>query len=83
LAVISDILHIIDFNKTWIDFECSNCSYLDEIQLVDVKSEKEVFCHNCKSKIHLNDQDGSVHSGIENMNNAMKKLVDTFKKLDK
>lgn len=74
---------MIDFNKIWIDFECPKCAYLDEIQLIDVKAEKEIFCNNCKSKIYLTDYDGSVHNGIENINDALKKLVDTFKKLGK
>jgi hypothetical protein len=70
---------MIDFNKIWIDIECPNCKYSDVVQLVDVKSEKEFYCHNCKSRIHLIDNDGSVHNGIETMNNAMKSLLDTFK----
>lgn len=74
---------MIDLNSIWIDIECPNCKYLDEVQLIDVKSEKEIFCNNCKCRIHLNDSDGSVHNGIESMNNALKKLENAFKKFGK
>ena len=74
---------MINFNKIWIDIECPNCNYLDQIQLIDVKTEKEFFCNNCKCKILLKDHEGSVHNGIESMNSAMKELAETFKKLGK
>ncbi len=74
---------MIDFNSIWLDIECPNCSYLDKVQLIDIKSEKEIFCNNCKCKIQLNDSDGSVHNGVENMNNAMKKLEKDFKNFGK
>jgi Zn ribbon nucleic-acid-binding protein len=51
--------------------ECPKCGYQDEIQLIDAKTEKTVFCHNCKCQIKLYDNEASVHSGIDSMNNAI------------
>lgn len=74
---------MIDFNNLWIGIECPNCKYSDEVQLIDVKSEREFYCHNCKRRIQLNDYDGSVHNGIENLNYAMKNLLNVFKQFGK
>ncbi len=51
---------MIDFNKTWVDLECPRCGYSDMVQLLDAKTEKEVFCHNCKNRILLQDDNASV-----------------------
>lgn len=74
---------MIDLNYTWIDIECPNCKYIDEIQLIDAKIEKLLFCNNCKIKIQLQDQEGSVYSGIETINNAFKDLEKLFKNFGK
>lgn len=74
---------MIDFNYIWIDIECPKCKYQDEIQLIDSKTEKSIFCNNCKSIIQLHDSDGSVHTGVESINNAVKDLEDLFKNFGK
>ena len=74
---------MIDFNKTWIDFECPKCDYCVEVQLIDAKTEKTIYCHNCKTSILLKDENASVHSGIDKMNNALKELDKMFKKFGK
>ena len=74
---------MIEFSYLWIDIECPNCAYQDEIQLVDVKSEKVIFCNNCKCSIQLKDSEASVHSGVEDINNALQKLDDIFKSFSK
>lgn len=73
----------INFNKIWVNFECPSCNYSDEVQLIDVKTEKTIYCHNCKICILLKDADASVHSGINKMNNALKKIDDLFKNFGK
>ncbi len=72
-----------DLNKNWITIECPNCSYQDEIQLIDVKTKKTVFCHNCKIKINLLDGDASVHTGVNNINEAFDKINKLFKNFGK
>jgi uncharacterized Zn finger protein len=74
---------MIDFNFIWIDIECPKCDYKDEVQLIDVKAEKTIFCNNCKSFIQLIDKEASVHSGVENINRALKDLNDILKKFGK
>jgi len=74
---------MIDFNYIWIDIECPKCKYQDEVQLIDAKSEKSIFCNNCKSIIHLQDSEASVHTGIESINNALKELDALFKNFGK
>jgi len=74
---------MIDFNSIWIDLECPNCGYQDDIQLIDVKTEKTIYCHNCKVKINIADNDASVHTGIDSMNNALNELEKTLKNFGK
>jgi len=74
---------MIDFDNIWIDFECPNCGFQIEVQLIDVKTEKTIFCHNCKVSILLSDNEASTHTGINNINNALKKLEETIKKIGK
>lgn len=74
---------MIDLNKSWIDFECPKCGYIDVIQLIDAKTEKTVFCHNCKVSIELSDSEASVHQGIEAINKALKNLDNVFKSFGK
>lgn len=71
---------MIDFNRIWIDIECSKCKYIVEFQMIDVKTGKTIFCHNCKINIELEDNSASVHTGLESINNAMQKLENTLKK---
>ena len=74
---------MIDFNYIWVDIECPRCNYQDEIQLIDAKTEKIIFCNNCKCSIQLQDSDASVHNGIENINNALQQFDDIFKSFGK
>lgn len=74
---------MIDINYIWIDLDCPKCGYINELQLIDAKSENLLFCHNCKIEIQLKDEEGSVHSGIENINNAFKDLQNLFKNFGK
>jgi transcription elongation factor Elf1 len=70
-----------DLNRTWVSFTCPSCNYTDDVQLVDVRSEKTIFCHNCKSSIQLVDSDAAVHKGVHDINDAMIDILNTFKKL--
>lgn len=74
---------MIDLNKTWIDIQCPQCSYLDEVQLIDVKTEKTIFCHNCKIMIKLTDGDASAHTSIERINIQLNQLDKLLKSIGK
>lgn len=72
-----------NLNYLWVHFECPKCNYIDEIQLVDAKTEKQVYCHNCKIDIQLRDHEASVHNGIESINKAFKDIENLFKNFGK
>jgi len=74
---------MINLNFIWIDFECPNCNYEDQIQFVDAKSEKVIFCNNCKCRIQLTDSESSVHSSIDKINKTMNDLNKLFKNFGK
>ena len=68
-----------NLNYIWIDLECPNCHYADQIQLIDVKTERTIYCNNCKSSIKIVDQDASVHNSIDEINNILDDLENLFK----
>ncbi len=74
---------MININYEWITIECPRCNYYDEIQLIDAKIETIHFCNNCKVKIQLQDNEGSVHHGIETINKAFKDLKHILKNFGK
>lgn len=69
---------MINLNYMWIDVECPNCHYEDQIQLIDVKTEKTVFCNNCKTSIQIIDSDASTYTGIESLHKALDDLDKIF-----
>jgi uncharacterized Zn finger protein len=72
---------MINFYTTWLEINCPKCSYQIDIQLIDVRDEITVFCHNCKTNIQLFNEDASVDTGIAKINQTMKDLDDTLNKL--
>lgn len=71
---------MIDINQIWIDLACPNCGYQDIVQMIDIKSEKIIFCHNCKVNITMIDAEASVHSGVDMINDVFKKIEKTLNK---
>lgn len=74
---------MINIHNLWINVECPNCNYLEDVQLIEIKSEVNIFCHNCKMEIKLIDNESSLHAGIESINSEIKKLENIFKNLGK
>jgi transcription elongation factor Elf1 len=74
---------MLDLNNTWFDFNCPKCGYIETAQLVDVKTERTVYCHNCKISIKLIDNESSSHQGIEKINKSLKDLENLFKNFGK
>jgi len=68
-----------DLENMWIEIKCPSCHYQIDIQLVDVKSENVIFCHNCKMSIQLKDDNASTHSGSQKINSALKQIDQLFK----
>lgn len=67
----------------WVDINCPNCEYFDSVQLLDAKTERTIFCHNCKCSIRLQDSNASVHSSVDSIDKAMKDLYNTLKNFGK
>lgn len=70
-------------DNTWISFNCPKCQYLNDVELIDVKTEREFFCHNCKVKVVLKDYEALTHTSIDKVNSSIKELEKLFKKLGK
>lgn len=81
--LVVNIIRMLDLNSKWIDIECPKCGYQDFIQLIDVKTEKTIFCHNCKATIILIDNEASVHQSINQINNSINEISKIFKNFGK
>lgn len=71
-----------DLSKETVTINCPTCNRAHVVSFQHVMNKSVVHCP-CSTNITLQDGDGSVKSGIKNMNNAFKGLEDTLKKLGK
>lgn len=67
----------------WIDLDCPSCGYNFDVMVRDVKLEEPCFCHNCKTQINLIDDNASFHTGMNQVNQAVKDLEKTLKNMFK
>lgn len=74
---------MISIDYEWVDIECPLCGYQDKVQLIDIRTEKSIFCHNCKITIQLRDDKASAHTSIREVNNALNELDRMFKSFGK
>ena len=72
-----------NLDDTWIDINCPKCNYRFEIQMIDVRLESKIYCHNCKFSIQLKDSEASVYTSTRDINQALNKLDKTLKNLFK
>ena len=74
---------MIDLSKTWIYFNCPNCNYEDSVQLIEIKLESRISCHNCKTITILKDNEASVHLSSKRIEQELNNLESIFKKIGK
>ncbi len=74
---------MIDLEYQWIEIDCPNCRYGISIMLQAVKLQEICYCHNCKKRIQLVDNDASTHTSINKIDLELKKLDKALKKLFK
>lgn len=53
---------------------CPRCSYVVEVQLLDLHTQTYRRCPCCYSMLHLVDNSGSVYGAIENIKNSIRGL---------
>lgn len=63
-----------------VDIPCPGCGYVIEVQLMDVRTNSFHWCPCCRARIHLVD-DGSVNAGIADIEEALRKMTSTMRKL--
>lgn len=67
----------------WIDLDCPSCGYNFDVMVMDIKLEEPCFCHNCKKLIHLVDADATFHTGLNQVDQAVKDLEKALKNMFK
>lgn len=68
------------FSNTIIEINCEKCGYLIDVTLMDIKVEKLVICHNCKTSIQLIDGNASAHTTISTADKFINDIENLFKK---
>ena len=58
---------MVNLDSAWLDVNCPNCSYLCEVELIDIRTEVTHFCHNCKIEIKLHDENAYMNAGRKRM----------------
>ena len=63
------------FESAFIELVCPRCGYVQDVQLLDARLERRMFCPGCKSTIQLVDGEASTHTALEQADQALKDLV--------
>jgi len=59
------------------DFECPNCNKKNKVTLKQVERQETIVCIGCKSRIKLEDKDGSMRKALKEIDDSINNL---FKK---
>jgi DNA-directed RNA polymerase subunit RPC12/RpoP len=65
---------VFNIDDVFIDLECPRCGYVQDVQLIEVRLQRLIFCPGCKSRIQLVDADASAHVGAGEIEGAMTEL---------
>jgi hypothetical protein len=63
-----------DIARSLIEFPCPSCSYEIEIQMLDAATQVWRWCPCCRVRIHIVEPDGTLSSGAQDMNRAIRDL---------
>lgn len=74
---------MIDLHAISMEIHSPYCGDSFTIQLINIKLERIVICHNCKADICLKDTDSSISRGMEDINRELIALENIIKKIGK
>lgn len=72
---------VFGIDGVFIDLECPRCGCVQDVQLIDVRLQRLIFCPACKSQIQLVDGGASIHAAAEQVERSMKDLINAFGRL--
>jgi phage FluMu protein Com len=68
-------------DDAFVDISCPRCGYIRDVEFLDVRLERRIFCPACKAVIELKDGGASVDASFESVDRAMGDLMKTLDKL--
>ncbi|RPD41284.1 hypothetical protein EG028_11445 [Chitinophaga barathri] len=68
-----------EIDSVSLNIECPTCDFGIEIELIDVRLERTIICHNCKENIKLIDDSGSAHNAARDIQKGLDNLFKMFK----
>jgi peptide subunit release factor 1 (eRF1) len=72
-----------DWGKEKIDSSCPECNYKNKVPFKDFAKEKTIICAGCGQEIKLKDHNNSTKKSIQSVNDSIKDLNNTIKKISK
>lgn len=68
---------ILDLDHLEVALPCPRCSYLLEVEMLDVRTQVWRWCPCCRSRVRLMEPDGTVSSSVEAAEQVMAGLLDS------
>ncbi len=62
----------------FLETPCPRWGYVQEVELLDLRLHRRIFCPACKSSIQLIDADAR-HTALERVDQAMRQMFDSFR----
>jgi phage FluMu protein Com len=62
------------FDNAMVEIACPRCGYVQDVQLLDARLERRIFCPACKWAIQIVDDSASLHTSLERADQALKDL---------
>ena len=72
-----------DLAKELLEIECPQCSYVFDIQYLDVSCQVRRECPCCRIRIHFIEPDGSVSGSIQDVGSAFREFDKTLRSRSK
>lgn len=71
-----------NLDKIELDFECPECSFVNDFYFIQARLRDVIICRGCKSNIHLDDSMNECKIARRRINSAFKNLENTIGNLN-
>jgi hypothetical protein len=72
---------VLDVDRLMVEVPCPRCGYGVEIQLLDARTQVWRWCPCCRVRIRMVEPDGSVSGSVAAVEDAMRSLEETVRRM--
>ncbi|MCF8420766.1 MAG: hypothetical protein K9G63_17960 [Melioribacteraceae bacterium] len=73
---------MVDLDNFEIDFECPQCSFINDFYFKQARLRDVIICRGCKANIHLDDHMNECKIARRQINRALQNLEDSISNLN-